>query len=119
MEVKLPAKLEYLSLLRLVVSAVCRQVPLEDEAIDDLKIAVTEVCSRAIENKLTDNLIMKLYPNKQEVRVSLGPFLHFYPEKLFVSEFFNFNVFKSLLDRFEVEHKNKFYQVVLVKKIGD
>lgn len=43
-----PAKADYLLLARLALSGVVRNVPLEDEQVADLKLAVTEACGNAV-----------------------------------------------------------------------
>jgi serine/threonine-protein kinase RsbW len=49
-ELEIPARPEFVALARLVVSAVaCGDDGLSDERIDDLKIAVSEACTNAIE----------------------------------------------------------------------
>ena len=49
-ELDIPARPEYVALARLVVSALAsNRRDLEDERIDDLKVAVSEACTNAIE----------------------------------------------------------------------
>lgn len=43
-----PAKADYLLLARLALSGVGRNLPLEDEELADLKLAVTEACGNAV-----------------------------------------------------------------------
>lgn len=43
-----PAKADYLLLARLALSGVGRNLPLEDEQLADLKLAVTEACGNAV-----------------------------------------------------------------------
>jgi serine/threonine-protein kinase RsbW len=43
-----PAKPDYLLLARLALSGVARDIPLSDEVLADLKLAVTEACGNAI-----------------------------------------------------------------------
>ena len=45
---EVPAKSEYLSLCRLVLSGIARIHGIDDETLADLKLAVTEACSNAI-----------------------------------------------------------------------
>lgn len=47
-ELQLPADTQYVSLARLVVTAVARQAGMDDERIEDLKIAVSEATTNAI-----------------------------------------------------------------------
>lgn len=43
-----PAKAEYLLLARLTLSGLARELPLGDELLADLKLAVTEACGNAV-----------------------------------------------------------------------
>lgn len=43
-----PARAEYLILARLALAGVARAVPIEDEVLADLKLAVTEACGNAV-----------------------------------------------------------------------
>jgi serine/threonine-protein kinase RsbW len=50
-ELEIPARAEFVALARLLVSAVASgDSDLADERVDDLKIAVSEACSQAIES---------------------------------------------------------------------
>jgi len=48
-----PAKAEYLLLARLALSGLAREVPLGDEVLADLKLAVTEACGNAVRHAYT------------------------------------------------------------------
>lgn len=43
-----PAKAEYLLLARLTLSGLARELPLDDELLADLKLAITEACGNAV-----------------------------------------------------------------------
>ncbi len=43
-----PARAEYLLLARLTLSGLARKLPLDDELLADLKLAVTEACGNAV-----------------------------------------------------------------------
>lgn len=43
-----PAKAEYLLLARLVLSGLARDLPIEEELLADLKLAVTEACGNVV-----------------------------------------------------------------------
>jgi serine/threonine-protein kinase RsbW len=44
----IPAEPRWLALCRLVLSGLCRLGPVDDEALADLKLAVTEACSNSV-----------------------------------------------------------------------
>ena len=49
-----PAKPDYLLLARLALSGIARQLPLGDELLADLKLAVTEACGNAVRHAYPD-----------------------------------------------------------------
>ena len=57
LELTVPSRVEYIAVVRLVVSSLATaRRALADERVDDLKLAVSEVCTNAIEaNLLTDD----------------------------------------------------------------
>ena len=57
-----PAQAEYLVLCRLAVVALATLAPLDEELVDDLKLAVTEACT---------NTIQHAYPDGEPGRVEL------------------------------------------------
>ena len=50
----LPAKAEYLILVRLALAGLAREVPISESALADLKLAVTEVCGNAVRHAYRD-----------------------------------------------------------------
>lgn len=50
-----PAKPDYLVLARLALSGVARSLPLDDEQVADLKLAVTEACGNAVRHAYLDD----------------------------------------------------------------
>ncbi|HKY24497.1 MAG TPA: ATP-binding protein [Gaiella sp.] len=44
----MPAKAEYLILVRLALAGIARHVPIDESALADLKLAVTEVCGNVV-----------------------------------------------------------------------
>ncbi|HYI75681.1 MAG TPA: ATP-binding protein [Gaiellaceae bacterium] len=51
---RFPAKPEYLLLARLTLSGVARQLPVDDELVADLKLALTEACGNAVRHGYAD-----------------------------------------------------------------
>jgi len=47
-ELEMPAKAKYVSLARLLAGSIARRMKFSEECIDDLKIAVSEMCTNAI-----------------------------------------------------------------------
>ena len=50
---RFPAKAEYLLLARLALSGLARELPLGDEVLADLKLALTEACGNAVRHAYT------------------------------------------------------------------
>lgn len=51
-----PAKPDYLLLARLALSGLARNVPVADEVLADLKLAVTEACGNAVRHAYPDGV---------------------------------------------------------------
>ena len=49
-----PAKAEYLLLARLTLSGLARELPIEEELLADLKLAVTEACGNVVRHAYPD-----------------------------------------------------------------
>ena len=47
-ELEMPAKAKYVSLARLMAASIARRMNFAEESIDDLKIAISEMCTNAI-----------------------------------------------------------------------
>lgn len=47
-ELTLPFKAEYVSVARLVASGVCNRIGFDIETIEDIKVAISEVCSKIV-----------------------------------------------------------------------
>lgn len=47
-ELEMPAKAKYVGLARLMVGSIARRMRFSEESIDDLKIAISEMCTNAI-----------------------------------------------------------------------
>ena len=50
-----PAKPDYLLLARLALAGIARALPLDEEAVADLKLAVTEACGNAVRHAYEDD----------------------------------------------------------------
>jgi len=52
-ELKLPLKPEYVRIARLAVSGIASRMGIDIETIEDIKVAISEVCNKLVENKGT------------------------------------------------------------------
>ncbi len=72
----IPAKAEYISLVRLALSGLSQTRELSDETIGDLKLAVTEACSNSVRHAYQDGtegsvqVVYELHHDRLVVEVS-------------------------------------------------
>jgi serine/threonine-protein kinase RsbW len=71
----IPARAEYVLLGRLALSGITRMRPLNDETLNDLKLAVTEACTNSVrhayeENGGTVDIVYELHDDRLVVEVS-------------------------------------------------
>jgi serine/threonine-protein kinase RsbW len=74
----IPAKAEYITLVRLTLSGLSQSQPLSDETLGDLKLAVSEACSNSVRHAYRDGrpgfveIVYELHPDRLVVEVSDG-----------------------------------------------
>ena len=71
----IPARAEYVLLGRLALSGVTRMRPLDEETINDLKLAVTEACTNSVRHAYRENggivdIVYELHDDRLVVEVS-------------------------------------------------
>lgn len=72
----IPAKAEFISLVRLALSGLSQARELSDETLGDLKLAVTEACSNSVRHAYRDgregyvDVVYELHPDRLVVEVS-------------------------------------------------
>jgi len=72
----IPAKAEYITLVRLALSGLSRLRPLSEETLGDLKLAVTEACSNSVRHGYGDlgegtvDILYELQPDRFVVEVA-------------------------------------------------
>jgi serine/threonine-protein kinase RsbW len=72
----IPAKAEYITLVRLALSGLSQSRRFSDETLGDLKLAVTEACSNSVRHAYRDGrpgsveVVYELHPDRLEVEVS-------------------------------------------------
>ncbi|HEU5065085.1 MAG TPA: ATP-binding protein [Gaiellaceae bacterium] len=70
----IPAKAEYITLVRLALSGISRLRPLSEEVLGDLKLAVTEACTNSVRHGYangegTVEILYELHPDRFVVEV--------------------------------------------------
>jgi serine/threonine-protein kinase RsbW len=72
----IPAKAEYITLVRLALSGLSQSRYFSDETLGDLKLAVTEACSNSVRHAYRDGrpgsveVVYELHPDRLEIEVS-------------------------------------------------
>jgi len=71
----IPAKAEYITLVRLALSGLSHLRPLSEEALGDLKLAVTEACTNSVRHGYADgegtvDIVYELQPDRLVVEVA-------------------------------------------------
>lgn len=71
----IPAKPEYITLVRLALSGLSRFRPIDEEALGDLKLAVTEACTNSVRHGYEDGegtveIVYELRPDRLVVEVA-------------------------------------------------
>jgi serine/threonine-protein kinase RsbW len=72
----IPAKAEYITLVRLALSGLSQSRPLPDETLGDLKLAVTEACSNSVRHAYREGregsveVVYELHADRLVVEVS-------------------------------------------------
>ncbi|HSH24810.1 MAG TPA: anti-sigma B factor RsbW [Massilibacterium sp.] len=75
-EMKIPAKVEYVGVVRLTASGIAHRMGYTYEAIEDIKIAVSEACTNAVHHAYDESeegevmVTYGMYPDRLEVMVS-------------------------------------------------
>ncbi|WP_010680916.1 ATP-binding protein [Acetivibrio cellulolyticus] len=73
-ELVLPFKAEYVSTARLVASALANRVRFDIETIEDIKVAISEVCSKIVNlgSKITDTYKIIFNISEKELKVTFA-----------------------------------------------
>jgi serine/threonine-protein kinase RsbW len=71
----IPAKAEYVALVRLALSGLSRLRPFSEEVLGDLKLAVTEACTNSVRHGYSDGegtveIVYELQPDRLAVEVA-------------------------------------------------
>lgn len=96
-EVRVPAQLENLAVVRTVVAAIGTFEDLDFDAVSDLRLAVDEACTRLIRSAVPNStLIVVVHPNDNEVVVEASTTCT--SEDILTPGSFSWHVLSSLTD---------------------
>jgi serine/threonine-protein kinase RsbW len=107
----IPARTEYLIVARLALAGIARGTRIDDGALADLKLAVTEACGNAIRHaQPTDGGVVKvdfdLEDGTIEIRVAdAGPGIHAVPDEepdALAESGMGLAIIRALVDDFEI-----------------
>lgn len=102
-QLKIPAEPSFINLARLVLSAELRQNSVDEEEIEDIKIALSEFLAKAIEARLAQNYFaIEMSLNQHVIEVVISNLEEFKPDELFNSPYLNFSAIKDLVDHFDL-----------------
>ena len=111
----IPAKAEYVLLGRLALSGITRLRPLEDETVNDLKLAVTEACTNSVRHAYGDtsgsvDIVYELHDDRLVVEVS-DEGTGFDPNRLedsgeLTEGGLGIAIIRALVDEFEVSERS-------------
>jgi len=113
----IPAKPEYISLVRLALSGLSRLRPLSDETLGDLKLAVTEACSNSVRHGYGNGgegvveVVYELQPDRLVIEVADdGPGFAAMAERAkgenLVEGGLGIAIIKAVSDEFEAGHRS-------------
>ena len=136
-EVKVPAKPEYVGVLRLTVSGVANRMGFSYENIEDLKVAISEATTNAVKHAyleedqgevtvgfgMYDNRLEVMVADRggsfdlQEVKKDIGPYSEDTPVSTMQEGGFGLFLIDALMDRVEIN--NNYGVIVLMTKYLD
>lgn len=76
-EVSIPHRSEYISLIRLTVASIANRMGFDIEDIEDIKVALSEACSNAIMHggcDVSDNFIIQFLMEQASLTISVSDF---------------------------------------------
>ncbi|MBN2025952.1 MAG: ATP-binding protein [Actinobacteria bacterium] len=131
-ELEMPAKAKYVGLARLLAGSIARRMRFNEESIDDLKIAISEVCTNAIVH--TGNgkegkapILIRFLAGNGYLTIEVrdhGP--GFDPDRILerksddlLNQGFGIPLIKSLVDEYECDSHVKDGTVVSITKFLD
>ena len=96
-EIRVPAELENLAVVRTVVAAIGTFEDLDFDAVSDLRLAVDEACTRLIRSAVPNStLVVGVHPSDQEVVVEVSTTCT--SEDILTPGSFSWHVLSSLTD---------------------
>ncbi len=128
-ELEIPASPQYVSLARLITTAIARSLDFGDDKIDDLKIVISEMCTNAIihcDNRegVLNRIKVRYFPGERDLSIEVedeGP--GFDPEcvgnfedGIAAGKGFGIPLIKSLVDEFELNTGPNCGTTVRIKK---
>jgi serine/threonine-protein kinase RsbW len=117
-KLSLPFKSEYVSIARLAVSGIASRIGFDTETIEDIKVAVAEVCNRIISSGSKSaecfNIIFNIFSDKVKIIFECKDenLLYIFNE---TEDEIGISIIKALMDEIELTNKNE--QLISMYKV--
>ena len=72
LSLEIPPDPAHILTARLFAGGVARSLELDDEVADVLQLALTEICSEAIERRTGGRIVIDVVPDSEPIRVTIG-----------------------------------------------
>jgi serine/threonine-protein kinase RsbW len=124
-ELRIPAKAEWVAVARLAVSAVANRLPFTLEELEDLKLALAEACTNCIVNTGADDAIdITFEASTDEIRITVRDHRRVKPEGIAArlegdrTEGLGIYIIQSLMDAVEYRvDARSGAELVMVKRV--
>ncbi|WP_425449248.1 ATP-binding protein [Dethiothermospora halolimnae] len=118
-KINVPNKPEYVSVVRLTTSAIANKIGFNIEEIDDIKVAIAEACTKAINNGIKNkniNIEFEIHSNAMTIITEYEKDKNIESSKEAELGLF---IIQSLMDKVELVDANDIYKIKMIKEIED
>lgn len=110
---KIPAKPQFISVVRLTTSGIANSMMFDIDGIEDIVMCVSEACNIIINSELEEEITIEYELKEEEIRIKISDFNPSYIEKSDNTRMSDM-IIRSLMD--EVDCKDNLLELVL--KVG-
>ncbi|MGO1469037.1 MAG: ATP-binding protein [Tissierella sp.] len=114
-ELKIPSKLDYISLIRLTASSIANSIKLNVDEIEDIKVCISEACINVLNFSHTKEINIQFQLEDEKISISINDVLEDIPKDKENEKQGNMGllIINSLMDK--VEFKND--KITMIKYI--
>ena len=80
-ELKLPSKLEYISLIRLTASCLANNIDLNVDEIEDIKVSISEACVNVLNFSQAEEIMVVFKLKEDQICIEINDVLEDIPEE--------------------------------------